>query len=116
MELFEGARSQREERRIEALLARFERVPIDETDFQTAGTLMRHHRASYGLDVVDALIAATAEHHWLDLAIAPRQAFPDDQGAEGGVLICGKDLTTAAPVSANAMQLDTAPSIRVDKD
>ncbi len=80
MELIAGARSQREERRIDTLLARFEHVPIDEAVFQLAGTLLRHHRASHGLDPVDALITATAEHHGLDLATLNVKHFPMIKG------------------------------------
>jgi hypothetical protein len=76
MELNAGARSQGEERRIEAVLSAFHWAPIDRNVFQRAGGLLRHFRASHGLDIPDALIAAAAEHHGLDLATLNVKHFP----------------------------------------
>lgn len=76
MELLAGARSQREERRIDAVLASFRIADIDEAIFRLAGSHMRHYRASHNIDVPDALIAATAEHHGLELATLNVKHFP----------------------------------------
>ena len=76
LELYAGARAQREERRINAMLATFERVGIDDVVFQHAGSLLRHYRSSHALDIPDALIAATAEQHGLALATLNDEHFP----------------------------------------
>lgn len=76
MELAAGARSQREEKRIVALLEQFRRLDLDEPVFYLAGALLRHYRSSHGLDILDALIAATAEHHGLKLATLNVKHFP----------------------------------------
>ena len=76
MELHAGARSQKEERRIDAVLAAFRSVAIDNDVFRRAGSLLRHYRASHGLDISDALVAATAEHHGLVLATLNVKHFP----------------------------------------
>ena len=41
-----------------------------------AGVFVRHYQASYGLDDIDALIAATAEHHDVKLATLNVKHFP----------------------------------------
>lgn len=76
MELLAGARTQKEEARIEALLASFRWCAIDETVFRLAGRNLRHYQSGHGLDVPDALIAATAEHHDLVLATLNVKHFP----------------------------------------
>lgn len=76
MELLAGARSQRDEDRIEKLLGLFRRVAVDLPVFRLAGTYIRHYRASHALDIPDALIAATAEHHGLALATLNVKHFP----------------------------------------
>ena len=76
MELYVGALTQREELRLEKLLAEFNRVTIDEDIYRRAGQRMRHFKPSHGLDVPDALIAATAEHHGLTLATLNVKHFP----------------------------------------
>jgi predicted nucleic acid-binding protein len=37
---------------------------------------MRHFHRSYGIDIPDAIIAATAEHHGLELATLNLKHFP----------------------------------------
>lgn len=76
MELLAGARSQREEERIEAVMASFRWAAIDDAVFRLGGSYLRHFRASHGIDVLDALIAATAEHHGLGLATLNVKHFP----------------------------------------
>jgi predicted nucleic acid-binding protein len=80
MELFAGARSQREERDIAGLLGIFRQATIDDTVFSTAGSLLRHYRGSHGVDFADALIAATAEHHGLKLATLNVKHYPMFRG------------------------------------
>ena len=76
LELYAGARSQQDERKIEALLRLFRSAAIDASTFRAAGSFIRHYRASHELDIADALIAATAEHHGLKLATLNVKHFP----------------------------------------
>jgi predicted nucleic acid-binding protein len=76
MELYTGARSQREESEIDQLLRQFQRVPIGPEIYRRAGSLLKHFRASHGTGTGDALIAATAEHHGLALATLNVKHFP----------------------------------------
>jgi predicted nucleic acid-binding protein len=76
MELYGGARSQKEEYDIERLLARFRRVTIGPEIYRQAGNFQRHYRDSHGTGVADALIAATAEHHGLALVTLNVKHFP----------------------------------------
>ncbi len=41
-----------------------------------AGAILRHYGASHAIDVPDAIIAATAEHHDLELATLNVKHFP----------------------------------------
>jgi predicted nucleic acid-binding protein len=76
MELYVGARTQREQARIEMVLSDFAPVSIEQSIYRRAGQWMRHYKASHGLDVPDALIAATAEHHGLALVTLNVKHFP----------------------------------------
>ncbi len=76
MELYAGARSQREEMRIERLLALFRQAEIYTAVYRGAGNILRHFAPSHGLSTADALIVATAEHHGLELATLNVKHFP----------------------------------------
>jgi predicted nucleic acid-binding protein len=76
LELYAGARSQREERDIAALCQRLGCLPVDQGIAERAGTLMQHFRKSHDIDLPDAIIAATAEHHGLKLATLNVKHFP----------------------------------------
>ena len=76
MELFAGARSQREEAQVDVVLATFRQLPIPPEVYRLAGSYLRHFRASHSLSFPDALIAATAEHHGLRLATLNVKHFP----------------------------------------
>jgi predicted nucleic acid-binding protein len=76
MELYAGARSQGEERDIVAVRQKLTCLPISEEIGERAGALMRHFRKSHGIDIPDAIIAATAEHHELRLATLNVKHFP----------------------------------------
>ncbi len=76
LELYAGMRSQREEASAERLLASFVMVSIDGAVFRRAGVWLKHYAASHALDIPDALIAATAEHHGLELSTLNLKHFP----------------------------------------
>lgn len=76
LELYAGARSQRDERDIVAVRQKLTCLPIGEEIGERAGSIMRHFHKSHGIDIPDALIAATAEHHGLKLATLNIKHFP----------------------------------------
>jgi predicted nucleic acid-binding protein len=76
MELYAGARSQRDERDIVALSHQFACLPVGQQIGERAGAIMRHFHKSHGIDIPDAIIAATAEHHGLRLATLNVKHFP----------------------------------------
>ena len=76
LELYAGARSQRDERDIIAVRQQLACLPIGEEIAERAGAFMRHFRRSHGIDIPDAIIAATAEHHGLELATLNVKHFP----------------------------------------
>ena len=75
-ELFAGARSQREEGQIGRLLATSKLFSVIPEIARRAGTFLRLYRQSHSIDIPDALIAATAEHHRLELATVNIKHFP----------------------------------------
>ena len=76
MELMSGAKSQAEERRIAKLPGIITALPVDIAIARIAGQHVKHYQRSHGLDDLDALIAATAEHHGLELATLNVKHFP----------------------------------------
>jgi predicted nucleic acid-binding protein len=76
MELYAGARSQRDERDIVALCRQFACLAVGQQIGERAGAIMRHFHKSHGMDIPDAIIAATAEHHGLRLATLNVKHFP----------------------------------------
>ena len=76
MELHAGCRSQREEADITRIERTLKVHPVDAVIANRAGVFVRHYQASYGLDDIDALIAATAEHHDVKLATLNVKHFP----------------------------------------
>ncbi len=75
-EVFAGLKSQKEEREARAFLASCVVLTLLPSMAETAGAFMRHYRGSHGLEIADTLIAATAEHHRLDLATLNVKHFP----------------------------------------
>ena len=76
LELYAGVRSQRDERDIVSVLAQLTCLPIGQEIGERAGSIMRHFHKSHGIDISDALIAATAEHYGLKLATLNVKHFP----------------------------------------
>ena len=76
MELFAGAASRKEERRIEKLPDIVFVLPVTSQIARIGGQHMKHYARSNGLDDLDALIAATAEHLGLALATLNVKHFP----------------------------------------
>ncbi len=76
LELYMGARSRLEEIAIEDLLAASDILPVTLEIARAAGQIMKHYGRANGLDDLDAIIAATAEHHGLELATLNVKHFP----------------------------------------
>lgn len=75
-ELYAGARSRREVSRIETLIGGAHVLPVSRDIARLAGQAIKHYQRSHGLDDFDAIIAATAEQHGLDLATLNVKHFP----------------------------------------
>ena len=75
-ELVAGARSRTEEAAIRALQRWVRFLDVDAAISERAGQFMKHYQASHGFDDLDAIIAATAEHHGLELATLNVKHFP----------------------------------------
>ncbi len=76
IELMSGAKSRSEEVRIEKLSRVVRLLPVVEEIAWSAGRHLKHYQRSHGLDDIDAIIAATAEHHQLELATQNVKHFP----------------------------------------
>ena len=76
LELYAGFKSRREEQSGERLLSEAKILPVTHDIAKRAGILSRIYAASHGLDDIDAIIAATAEHHGLRLATLNVKHFP----------------------------------------
>ena len=75
-EVFSGLRSQRAEAAARTFFKGCEVRAVSPAIAEAAGMHMRHYRASHGTELADALIAATAEHHGLELATLNVKHFP----------------------------------------
>lgn len=60
--------------------AKLTHLDITDDIADRGGVLLRHFQASHGLDVSDALIAATAAQHGLELATLNIKHFPMFKG------------------------------------
>ena len=76
MELMAGARSRREETEIFLPERTIKFLPVTSEIAKRAGVLLKHYRASHNIDDPDAIIAATAERHGLELATLNVKHFP----------------------------------------
>ena len=76
MELYAGIRGQRERRRIEAMINHTLVLDITHDIGVKAGEYLKKYRASHGVGAIDALIAATAESHGLNLVTLNLKHFP----------------------------------------
>jgi predicted nucleic acid-binding protein len=75
-EIFAGLSSQRGEIAARGFFAQCRCLPLSQLIAEAAGHLVRHYRDSHGVDLPDALIAATADHHALRLATLNVRHFP----------------------------------------
>lgn len=75
-ELFAGVRSQKDEVMTKRLLAAFRRAEASDLVWRVAGYNLRHYASSHAIGIPDALIAATAEVHGLELLTLNVKHFP----------------------------------------
>ena len=67
-ELYAGVANRREEQQIERLLEQAKLLPVTVEIAKRAGVFVRVFQPSHSVEAIDAIIAATAEHHGLRLA------------------------------------------------
>jgi predicted nucleic acid-binding protein len=75
-ELYSGVRTRKEEQDLVNLEREIRVLPIDRDIGARAGVFVRLYRGSHGVELPDAIIAATAEHHGLRLATLNVKHFP----------------------------------------
>ena len=76
LELYAGVRSRRDEQLTEQLLSQVALLPVTQDIAKRAGVFVRLYHASHGVASMDAIIAATVEHHGLRLATLNIKHFP----------------------------------------
>ena len=74
-EILRGALNKAELKKFSKYLKRFNILQIDKLTSQQAGILLKTYHLSHGLDIPDALIAATAMRHKLKLRTNNRKDF-----------------------------------------
>ena len=75
-ELYSGVREGNERAALEVFLQEFEIILISHEIARRGGLLCRDYRKSHGVGLADALIAATAEIHHLELVTLNQKHFP----------------------------------------
>jgi predicted nucleic acid-binding protein len=76
LELYAGVRNRREQLQTEHLLTQAVLLPVTQDIAKRAGVFVRLYHASHAVAAMDAIIAATAEHHGLRLATLNVKHFP----------------------------------------
>jgi predicted nucleic acid-binding protein len=74
-ELWHGAR-QTDDAILQAIFAAIQAIPIDAEIGQRAGAFLKQYAKSHGVELGDALIAATASVHALQLWTRNRRHYP----------------------------------------
>lgn len=75
-ELCAGVRDETESRRVEAVLTELSVRDVDLGIARLAGRFCRTYRRSHGIEIPDALIAATAQVHGIRLVTRNARHFP----------------------------------------
>ena len=68
MELYAGVRGRKEERQLEIMIGHSVVLDVSSEIGAEAGTILKEYRPKNGMDAIDAIIAATAKGHNLELA------------------------------------------------
>ena len=75
MEIVVGARNKEEIKEIEKFLLNFSQISLDEKITRHAYELIREHAQAHGLEIPDALIAATAKINGLKLVTRNKRHY-----------------------------------------
>lgn len=75
-EIRAGERGDKERGVIDMVFANATLLPVDRSIAEAAGALMKRFSKSHRLDTADAVIAATAQHHGLELVTLNLKHFP----------------------------------------
>ncbi len=75
-ELFAGARTPEEERDLDEVFEAVPVIPVTAAIARQAGRLKRRFGRSHGVGIADAVIAATAQLHTMDLCTLNVRLFP----------------------------------------
>ncbi len=75
-ELYAGVKGGREEEALEKFLLAFDILPVTTEIARLGGDYRREYGPSHGTGLADALIAATAEVHGIELSSFNRKHFP----------------------------------------
>ena len=75
-EIFSGTRSAREDQLFEQLFQAWQVFDVDRETGRLAARFLKKFRPSHGLDIIDAIIAATAKIHDHQLATLNLKHFP----------------------------------------
>ncbi|MGV3550202.1 PIN domain-containing protein [Rhizobium sp.] len=76
MEVRFGVKSKAERELFDRLFTEWTIIPVDLVIAEQASELLRRYKPSHGMDTVDALIAATAQIHGLELITLNLKHFP----------------------------------------
>lgn len=75
-ELYSGARGEREEAVLETLLSAFHIFPVNREVAEQGGRFRQKYFRSHGIEIPDALIAATCVLHHAQLVTLNRRHYP----------------------------------------
>jgi predicted nucleic acid-binding protein len=75
-ELYAGVREERERTSLDAFVQSLQILPTESNVAKTGGLMRRDHRNSSGIGLADALIAATATIHDLNLVTLNKKHYP----------------------------------------
>ncbi len=75
-ELYSGVRNKHEKSDVETMLTFFQTIPVDHELSVIGGEMCKTYGKSHGTDLMDALIAATAQQHEASLVTLNSKHFP----------------------------------------
>ena len=75
-EIYAGIRNKIEEKAVQHLLSIITILPTDQNIAAIAGTFYKHYKKSHGVDLADAIIAATSQLHEATLVTLNTKHFP----------------------------------------
>jgi predicted nucleic acid-binding protein len=111
-ELFAGARTATDQRRIDGLLQQLSVCDVNLEVARLGGAYRRRYGPSHGVLLPDALIPATAQVHGARLVTRNPPPLPDDQRPSGAVSLAPeRQQPSCADVSASRVAKAPAPDL-----